>query len=115
MPEVSEGFELGAREMLTPLASVAAFAVSPGHLVKASDRGADEMVDVELTRPDLGSFVVVIAAMTQFQYADPDVLTCAVEDPPVGGWLGLELRAALRLTRDKPGQSGQESSGALVM
>ncbi|MBQ0830828.1 hypothetical protein [Streptomyces tagetis] len=68
--------------MLTPLASAAALAVGLCDLIEAADHGAGELVDAELTRPDRGSLVVVIAAIARFQHAAPDVLAFAVEDPP---------------------------------
>jgi hypothetical protein len=39
---------------------------------------------------------------------DPDVVAFAVEDPPVGGRLGLELGTGLLLAGDQAGDGGEQ-------
>ncbi|MET9768338.1 hypothetical protein [Streptomyces sp. NPDC006415] len=77
-------------------------------MIEAADRCADQFVDGVLARPQFGALVVVVASVPELQDPDPDVLVFPIEDPSVGGRLGLELRSRFHLSDSQPGQRGQE-------
>jgi hypothetical protein len=66
-PRGPEDFELGAREVLTPLAAVCTLAVLPHDLVEATDHSSGNDVDVLLGGPDLSPGVVVVTAAGQLE------------------------------------------------